>query len=103
MPSRTESDEDFDGRMEANARYFRGQWSAVETDYDGDGAIDYRADGNAGVVQREQWLDAGGTVIKEVLYRGSQPITSAVDSDGDGQLDAPRKVDRIGEIAGGSR
>lgn len=95
--NRGESDENFDGRMETRHRYVRNLWADSESDFDGDGATDYRIEANAGVVAREQWLGPEGVVVKQVLYRGGRAWISELDRDGDGAFEVRRELDAIGE------
>lgn len=96
--SRGESDDDFDGRMESKIDYLHGQWLTQETDEDGDGDIDYRAEAISGVAYREEWLDASGRVIKRVVFRAARPVTGDLDTNQDGVLDTRQFFDAIGEI-----
>lgn len=95
--ARGQSDDDFDGRMETKLRFRRNQWAESESDWDGDGAIDHRIEANAGVIGREQWLDASGTVLKQVLWERGRPRTSELDRDGDGRFEQVRTLDAIQE------
>lgn len=97
-PSRGQSDNDFDGRMESTSRYLHGLWQSGESDDDADGRIDYRSDAISGVLYSEQWLDAEGRVSKRIRYRGGVPVDGEIDSDQDGVLDTRRSYDRRGEI-----
>ena len=96
--SRSESDDDFDGRMEANYRYLHGQWTDLEVDRNADGDPDYRAEAIAGVVYREEWLDPAGNVIKSVVHKDGWASTSDLDTDGDGKLDTRRYYDERDEL-----
>lgn len=97
--ARGESDDDFDGRMEARIRYLHGDWISQEVDRNGDGAADYESDAVSGVIYSERWLDANGKIVKRVLYKHGFPATGELDTDGDGVLDVRHVYDRIGEIA----
>lgn len=94
----SESDNDFDGRMETKTRHLHGQWQSQESDDDGDGAAEYQADAVSGVVYGEQWLDAQGRVFKRVQYKDNVPVSGEIDTDKDGMLDTRRFYDRTGEI-----
>ncbi|TWI05920.1 putative signal transducing protein [Luteimonas cucumeris] len=97
-PSRGQSDNDFDGRMESTSRYLHGQWQSGESDDDGDGRVDYRSDAISGVLYSEQWLDDQGRVSKQIRYKHGIPVDGEIDSDHDGVLDTRRSYDRRGEI-----
>ncbi|TKR29391.1 DUF2007 domain-containing protein [Luteimonas gilva] len=96
--TRAESDNDFDGRMEITARFLHNQWQSEESDNNGDGTIDYKADAISGVIYSQQWLDASGRVSKRVQYKGGIATHGDVDTDADGKLDTRHHYDRTGEI-----
>ncbi len=96
--TRLEYDNDFDGRMEGTVRYLHNQWQSEESDENGDGAADYRADAISGVTYSQQWLDAEGRLVKRVQFRGGIPVHADVDTNADGELDIRRHYDRTGEI-----
>ncbi|HJR72772.1 MAG TPA: DUF2007 domain-containing protein [Luteimonas sp.] len=95
----SESDDDFDGRMEVQSRFLHGDWIGNEIDRNGDGAIDYESDAVSGVIHSERWRDADGRVVKRVLFKNGFADTGEVDTDGDGVLDTRHFYDRIGEIS----
>jgi hypothetical protein len=97
VAQRAESDNDFDGRFETRAGYRHGVFLDWESDYDGDGAVEYRMEANAGVIAREQWLDAESRVLKQVLYQGGLPRTQEFDSDGDGVFERRQRLDALAE------
>ncbi len=97
VATRGESDDDFDGRTETASRYVRNVWIESESDWDGDGAVDYRIEANAGVIGREQWLDADGRVVKQVLHEGGRARMVEIDRDGDGVFELRRALDRTAE------
>lgn len=101
VADRAETDNDFDGRFETRTRYRFGTWADSETDRDGDGTPDYRMQANAGVLAREQWLDADGRVLKQVLYEHGFPRTEELDRDGDGTFEIRRPLDALAEATGG--
>lgn len=94
----SESDNDFDGRMESKTRYLHGQWQSEKSDDDGDGTFEYQGDAISGVVYSQQWLDTQGRVFKRVQYKGNVPVTGEIDTDKDGTLDTRRFYDSTGEI-----
>ncbi len=96
--SRSESDDDFDGRMDGRARYRGGQVIDSEIDHDGDGRAEYRAEYRFGLLLREEFMGANGILFKRVEYRNGWPHTDQIDSDGDGRLDTSRRYDRNEEI-----
>ncbi len=96
--SRSESDDDFDGRMDGRARYSGGQVIDSEIDFDGDGRAEYRAEYRFGLMLREEFMGADGILFKRVEYRNGWPHTDQIDSDGDGRLDTARRYDRNDEI-----
>ena len=96
--SRSESDDDFDGRMDGRARYSGGQVIDNEIDIDGDGRAEYRAEYRFGLMLREEFMGTDGLLFKRVEYKNGWPQTAQVDSDGDGRLDTARRYDRNDEI-----
>ncbi|MBC7990339.1 MAG: DUF2007 domain-containing protein [Luteimonas sp.] len=101
--SRSESDDDFDGRMETTYRYLHGQWAEMNVDDDADGNPEYTAEAIAGVIYREEWRDPPGNVIKKVIHEDGWPSSSELDTDGDGKLDELRYYDRRAEIVRSER
>ncbi len=97
MATHGENDDDFDGRAETRLRYVRNVLIESESDWNGDGAVDYRIEANAGVIGREQWLDAEGRVVKQVLYEGGRARAVELDRDGDGMFEIRRALDRTAE------
>ncbi|HYM87082.1 MAG TPA: hypothetical protein VET30_10140, partial [Pseudoxanthomonas sp.] len=95
---RTESDDNFDGRMETSYNFLRGLWSGTESDLDGDDSVDYRAEAVQGVIASEEWLDVSGNAVKRVDYEGGIATSGEFDADKDGKLDVRRRYDRLGEI-----
>jgi hypothetical protein len=96
--SRSESDDDFDGRMETTYRYLHGQWAEMSVDDDADGSPEYTAEAIAGVIYREEWRDPAGNVIKNVIHKDGWPSSSELDTDGDGKPDELRYYDDRAEI-----
>jgi Putative prokaryotic signal transducing protein len=95
---RHEADEDFNGLMEEQCEYTKGQPALLKVDRDFDGHPEFRSEYLLGVRFRDEWFDANGNVIKRVEYRGGDPVEGAFDSDGDGRLDTQRFYDVRGEI-----
>ncbi len=96
--SRSESDDDFDGRMDGRARYSGGQVIDNEIDLDGDGRAEYRAEYRFGLLLREEFMGADGILFKRVEYKNGWAQTDQIDGDGDGRLDTARRYDRNDEI-----
>jgi hypothetical protein len=101
--ARSESDDDFDGRIDGHARYKYGQIIDGDVDSDGDGRPEYRAEYRFGLLLREEYLGADGILLKRVEYRHGWPQSDQFDSDGDGRLDSARRYDRNGEIVATER
>lgn len=98
IPTRGESDNNFDGRQETESRYLHGQWLSDASDRDGDGVVDYEADAISGVLFSERWFDANSRIIKRLRYKDGNPVSGEVDTDKDGILDTRHHYDRTGEI-----
>jgi hypothetical protein len=93
-----ESDDDFDGMRESMTTYRRGEPERYTVDWDGDGAIDYRADFESGVMRTETYLDrTTGRPVKRVSYLGAKADRVDLDVDGDGQWERSYRLDRYDE------
>lgn len=99
----SESDDDFDDRVDTRARYRDGQATDSDFDLDGDGQPEYRAEYRFGLMLREEYMGADGILLKRVEYRHGWPQSDQFDSDGDGRLDSSRRYDRNGEIVATER
>jgi hypothetical protein len=99
----SESDDDFDDRVDSRARYRDGQVTGSDFDLDGDGQPEYRAEYRFGLMLREEYMGADGILLKRVEYRHGWPQSDQFDSDGDGRLDTSRRYDRYGEIVATER
>jgi hypothetical protein len=105
MPTKFESDDDFDGKRESAMTFRHGEPERYTIDWDEDGAIDYRADYESGVLRTESYLDrTTGRPVKRVTYAAPKADRVELDLDGDGQWERSYRLDRydepIGEAAG---
>jgi hypothetical protein len=96
--ARTESDDDFNGRIDGRIRYSAGQIADNDVDFDGDGRPEYRAEYQHGLILREEYMGADGIPVKRVEFRNGWPERDEFDSDGDGRMDTARRYDRNAEI-----
>jgi Putative prokaryotic signal transducing protein len=95
---RYESDDDFDGMRETVTTFRRGEPEHYTLDWDEDGAIDYRADFESGVLRSESYLDrATGRPVKRVNHVGAKADRVEFDLDGDGQWERSYRLDRYDE------
>lgn len=95
--SSVESDNDFNGTMETRGAYRANLWRETESDWNGDGLADYRAEADAGVISREQWMDPAGHVVKQVLYARGRPVSVEFDAQGDGTMERRHPLDVTAE------
>lgn len=101
--SKGETDQNFDGFLETTHSFKHGSWRTSTSDFDADGEVDYRADGEHGVIDSEEWRDAKHNVVKRVRYdKKGWTARGEYDSDGDGKLDTERRYDARGEIVSSS-
>jgi hypothetical protein len=76
----------------------RGEPEHYTLDWDEDGAIDYRADFESGVLRSESYLDrATGRPVKRVNHVGAKADRVEFDLDGDGQWERSYRLDRYDE------
>jgi hypothetical protein len=92
------SDDDFDGRLESTYNYRDGQVQKFEVDQDGDGRPDMRSLYEHGVLLRTEYIDrAAQRVIKTVTFRGIKPVHAELDLDADGVFERRYDFDAIDE------
>ena len=101
--SKGETDQNFDGFFETIHFFKHGSWHISTGDFDADGEVDYRADGEHGVLAIEEWRDAKHNIVKRIRYdKNGWTASGEFDSDGDGKLDTARRYDARGEIVSSS-
>jgi Putative prokaryotic signal transducing protein len=98
LPTKYESDDDFDGARESMMTFRYGEPERYTIDWDEDGAIDYRADYESGVLRTETFLDhTTGRPVKRITYAAPKADRVELDLDGDGQWERSYRLDRYNE------
>ena len=95
------SDDDFDGSLESTSHYRNGWPEKYQVDRDGDGRADERTLYEGGVAVVTEYIDrASQRVVKEETYRGGKPVRARIDRDADGEFERTYELDAIDEPVG---
>lgn len=98
IPTGDEADDDFNGSFESRSSFRSGVRQTLETDSDGDGAIDHVWRYVHGVPVSEDIMDENGLLIRTNYLERGLVTRSEIDLDRDGFQETRRTFDRFGEV-----